>query len=212
MSTVLVVDDDRTVVRLVQKALEGSGVGIRMASDAEGGRIALEECKPDMLLLDVRLPDASGLELARQIRAVDPKLPVAFITVADDSDTAIEAMKLGAYEFLLKPLDVGRVRDVVGRALETRRLMQVPVKLGGAEAANGRSQAGNNAGGHDEDVLVGRSRQLVEVYKEVGRVAEQDVPVLICGESGTGKEWWPGRSTSTAAATTARFWRSTAPR
>ncbi len=128
------------------------------------------------------LPDGFGLEVAKQVRAIDPRLPVTFITISDDSDIAIEAMKLGAYDFLLKPLDVSKVQHVVERALEIRRMMQVPVEIadeGGPERAHP---------GREQDLLVGRSPAILTVYKEIGRVAAQDVSVLICGESGTGKE------------------------
>jgi two-component system nitrogen regulation response regulator GlnG len=95
----------------------------------------------------------------------------------NDSDTAIEAMKMGAYDYLLKPLDVRQVKSLVDRALETRRLMNSPVKLHETEPDS-----------EESDVLVGRSPKMLEVYKQIGRVAAQDVTVLIRGESGSGKE------------------------
>src|SRR6185295_2536761 len=109
--------------------------------------------------------------------AIDAKLPVIFITVGGTSDTVIEAMKLGAFDYLLKPLDIGRVQEVVGQALEVRRLMHVPVRVQGhgTDEANG-------------DSLIGRTPEMQDVYKAIGRVAPRDVTVLILGESGTGKE------------------------
>src|SRR6185295_647953 len=118
--------------------------------------------------------DISGLEAARQIQALDPKLPVVFITGGGTSSTAIEAMKLGAYDYVLKPLDLDRLRTQVKQALEMRRLMRVPVVLPDAP------QAGDQA-----EFLVGQSPAMLEVYKAVGRVASQDVTILILGESGT---------------------------
>jgi two-component system nitrogen regulation response regulator GlnG len=102
---------------------------------------------------------------------------VIFITGLSGSETAIEAMKLGAYDYLLKPLDMPKLRELVERALEIRRLMNVPVELP-------REEAGAQAG----DQLIGRSLVMQEVYKAIGRVAPQNVPVLIHGESGTGKK------------------------
>lgn len=177
MSSLLVIDDDRTVLLLVKKAFADSDLEIHCASDAESGMAALREHKPDVLLLDILLPEISGMELAREIRAIDIRLPVIFITATNDSDTAIEAMKMGAYDYLLKPLDVRQVRALVERALETRRLMNSPVRLQEAEPDS-----------EDSDVLVGRSPKMLEVYKQIGRVAAQDVTVLIRGESGSGKE------------------------
>ncbi|BBO35785.1 sigma-54-dependent transcriptional regulator [Lacipirellula parvula] len=177
MASLLVIDDDRTVLLLVKKAFADSDVEIHTASDAESGMAALREHKPDVLLLDILLPEVSGMELAREIRAIDLRLPVIFITATNDSDTAIEAMKMGAYDYLLKPLDIRQVRSLVERALETRRLMNSPVRLQEAETDS-----------EDSDVLVGRSPKMLEVYKQIGRVAAQDVTVLIRGESGSGKE------------------------
>jgi DNA-binding NtrC family response regulator len=177
MSTLLVIDDDRTVLLLAKKAFHDSDVEVITASNAADGMVALREQKPDAMLLDIMLPEISGIELAHEIRQVDTRLPLIFITAMNDSDTAIEAMKMGAYDYLLKPLDVRQVRSLVERALETRRLMNSPVRLQEAEADS-----------EESDVLVGRSPKMLEVYKQIGRVAAQDVTVLIRGESGSGKE------------------------
>ena len=130
MQTVLVVDDDRTVLSLVKSALRELDINLVTADNAEQALIEFKEHQPDALLLDVMLPDNSGLEIAHQIRESDPRLPVTFITISDDSEIAIEAMKLGAYDILLKPLDVEKVKTIVERSLEIRRMMQVPVKNG----------------------------------------------------------------------------------
>ena len=179
MSIVLAIDDDQTVLQLVHKAIEDSGANLLTAQRREG-LDAIRRHSPDVLLLDISLPDASGLELIGQVRVIDPKLPIAFITVSDDSHTAIEAMKCGAYDFLIKPLSLERVRHVVKRALETRRLMEVPVKIPELD------KTGDEINEHD--ALIGHSPAMLDVYKEIGRIATQDVSVLICGESGTGKE------------------------
>lgn len=178
MPKLLVVDDDRAVLRLIEKALaEFSDLTILTASDAESGLRALTQERPDVVLLDILLPETTGIEIAEKIRKFDIKLPVIFITAVNDSDTAIEAMKMGAYEYLLKPLDLEQVRHLVQRALETRRLMQAPVLLPETDHVAG-----------DGDAMVGRSPPMLEVYKQIGRVAAQNVTVLIRGESGTGKE------------------------
>jgi len=127
MHKVLVIDDDRSVLRLVERALSDIDVELFSAETAQEGMALLKEVNPDTLLLDIMLPDKTGLELAHEIRNFDAKLPVVFITVSDDSDVAIEAMKLGAYEYVLKPLGIEQIQDLVERSLETRRLMQAPV-------------------------------------------------------------------------------------
>ncbi len=182
MPAVLVIDDDRTVQSLVRRAVRDMDLTMLTAGTAAEGLACLRAQTVDALLLDVMLPDGSGLELAQEVRAIDPRLPVTFITVSDDSDVAIEAMKLGAYDFLLKPLEVAKVQDIVERALEMRRMMQVPV------AVADEARTAEETPSADADLLVGRSPEMLAVYKEIGRVAAQDVAVLICGESGTGKE------------------------
>ena len=179
MAHILTIDDDRTVLRLVEKAFAETDFQITTCSTAEEGLPLLVDGKVDVCLLDIMLPEMNGLELARKIRSIDAKLPVIFITSMDDSDTAIEAMKLGAYEFITKPLDIQQVQDLTEKALDARRIMRAPVTF---------EQTSDGAFGDEGDQLVGKSPKMVEVYKQIGRVAAQNVPVLIRGESGTGKE------------------------
>ncbi|MEM7782644.1 MAG: sigma-54 dependent transcriptional regulator [Planctomycetota bacterium] len=179
MPKILAIDDDRTVLRLIEKAFENvDDAELTTAMTAEEGLPLITNGEVDVCLLDIMLPEMNGLELARKIRSLDARLPVIFITSMDDSDTAIEAMKLGAYEFCTKPLDITQVQDFVERAMQARRLMRSPVTF--QESDELRIDEG--------DQLVGKSPQMVEVYKQIGRVASQMVPVLIRGESGTGKE------------------------
>jgi DNA-binding NtrC family response regulator len=128
-------------------------------------------------LLDLRLPDQSGLEVYHQLRRLDARIPVIFVTLAKGADAAIEAMKQGAYDYLFKPLDLQQLRRVVGEALEVARRMRQPAVV--AETAPDPDMEG---------AIVGSCPALREVYKAIGRVAAQNVPVLITGESGTGKE------------------------
>ncbi|MBI1345326.1 response regulator [bacterium] len=176
-TTVLVIDDDRSVHHLVTRSLEKVQLNVITASDGATGLALVGSERPDVVLLDIRLPDISGLELFAQIRALDRKLPVIFVTADAESDTAIEAMQLGAFDYLRKPLDLGQLNDLVARAAETRRLMSVPVAIPTRGTQEGPG-----------DSFVGSSPAMLEVYKTIGRVAAQDVTVLIRGESGSGKE------------------------
>jgi two-component system nitrogen regulation response regulator GlnG len=177
MSSVLVIDDDRATLHLMRQTFKDSDLVVLTAQSASNGLEVLAEQHPDVVLLDVMLPDMSGLEAYENIKRLDPRLPVIFITAGGSSDTAIEAVKIGAFDYLLKPLDLERVRTLVNQALDMRRLMHVPVTLPGL------------AEEHDhDDRMVGCSPQILDVYKAIGRVAPQDVTVLIRGESGTGKE------------------------
>jgi DNA-binding NtrC family response regulator len=177
MPRLLVIDDDRSVLRTIEHVFRDDALEVDSAPSAEEGLARLRVSGADVLLLDILLPEMSGLELFRQVQTLDRRLPVIFITSSGSSDTAIEAMSLGAYDYLLKPLDLGRLRDVVARALEIRRQMNVPVEIPAPEST-----------ALDGDLLVGRSPLMQAVYKSIGRVAPQDVIVLIRGESGTGKE------------------------
>jgi two-component system nitrogen regulation response regulator GlnG len=179
MATVLVIDDDRATLHMMSQAFCDTGAIVETARTAEAGLQIVAALRPDVVLLDVMLPDSTGIEVFQKIKRIDPRLPVIFITAGGTSDTAIEAVRCGAYDYLLKPLDLGRVRELVQQALEMRRRMNIQVKLPGAPIAQN---------GDADDHMVGRSPQMLDVYKSIGRVASQDVTVLIRGESGTGKE------------------------
>ncbi len=128
----------------------------------------------DVVITDMRLPGLGGLELIRELHAAKPRLPIILITGHGTTETAIEATKLGAYDYMLKPLELPQFLALVGKAVTSRRLMTEPVDLGPPGAGR--------------DALVGNSRVMQGVYKEIGRVASKPVNVLIRGETGTGKE------------------------
>ena len=178
MPSLLVVDDEPSVLQLFRRTFEKLGVTVLTAESAEQGLAVTKNQSPDVAVLDVVLPDRSGLELLRTIQEFDAKLPVIFITSGGTSATAIDAMKLGAFDYLLKPFSLSQVRGVVDRAFEVRRLMNAPVTIGGPDSMTPE----------DGDVLVGRCPAMQEVYKAIGRVASKNVTVLIRGESGSGKE------------------------
>ncbi len=139
MPILLVVDDDRAVRHLVSQAFEGTDVTVVEAATAEDGLDLLRRQAPDTVLLDINLPEMSGLEAFRAFHALDPKLPIVFVTALDSSDVAIQAMTLGAYDFVMKPLDVAALRKLVGQAIEVRRLMNVPVSVPGSTTPNDRA-------------------------------------------------------------------------
>ncbi len=139
---VLAIDDDRSLHHLVGKGFEGSEVEVIAAKDGRAGLESVERDRPDVVLLDIRLPDASGLELFRDIQTRDRRLPVVFITADSESETAINAIQLGAFDYLRKPLDLAELKEVVLRALDTRRLMNIPV----AVPIRGDHQAGGDPG------------------------------------------------------------------
>ena len=176
MTRLLIVDDERNVLYSLKKALRQDSLEILTA---ETGREAIrqaESSRPSAVILDIRLPDMSGLDVFTQLRHLDSRLPVIMITAYSTTETAIEAMKRGAYEYLLKPVDVDLLCETVDRALEVSRMAHVPTMF---EETIEESPC---------DLIVGRSTAMQEVYKAIGRIAHEDVTVLIQGESGTGKE------------------------
>ncbi len=178
MPRLLLIDDDPDLV-LAQAthALGPLGVGIGVARSGAEGLRQLEGERPDVVLLDVHLPDGTGLEFYQAIRRADARIPVIFITGTAAADTAIAAMQQGAYDYLFKPLDPAQLRRVVGQAIELARRMRTP-------AAPADVLPDDGAG----DAILGRCPAMGEVYKAIGRVARQNVTVLLSGESGTGKE------------------------
>jgi two-component system nitrogen regulation response regulator GlnG len=177
MPTLLVVDDEPAILQAFRRAFRDPAVEVLTAETAAAALELARQRRPDVIVLDVHLPDQSGLETLRQLRALDARSPVVFITGHSTTETAIEAMKLGAYEYLLKPLELSQLRQVLDRALAISRLSRVPALVADDNAVDDRA-----------DAIVGRCPAMQEVYKAIGRVAAQDDTVLITGESGTGKE------------------------
>lgn len=176
MAAILVIDDEPSILHAFRRAFQTPEYDLSTASTAARGLDLAEKDRPDVIILDLNLPDMNGIEVFRKLRAIDARAPVIFITGHGTTETAIEAMKEGAFDYLLKPLKVPQVRELVARASEISRLSREPA-LVVDDAPNGRG-----------DVLVGRSAAMQEIYKDIGRVATKDLPVLILGESGTGKE------------------------
>ena len=177
MPTLLIVDDEPSILHAFRRAFRDDSLEVLTAETAADGLDLARERRPDVAVLDVHLPDLNGLELLRRFRGLDARSPVIFISGRGDADDAIEAMKLGALDYLLKPLELRQVREVVGRALAVSRAMHVPTVVAGEGPVDERA-----------DLIIARCPAMQEVLKAVGRVADQDVTVLIAGASGTGKE------------------------
>lgn len=177
VDTILTIDDESSIRRTIVEVLQTDSLRVLTAENGEEGmRLAREE-GPAVILLDIRLGRESGMDLFQQLRAIDPKVLVVFITGHGTSDTAIETMKLGAFDYLIKPLDFRQLQQTVQQALKIARLMRTPAAV---EAEPSTAEG--------SDRLVGSSRAMQIVCKQIGRIAPQDVNVLVLGESGTGKE------------------------
>ncbi len=177
MTKFLVVDDEPADLALLKGLLDKQGHEVLTAKTAQRGLDLMRREQPEVAILDILLPDENGLEVYSQMRALDGRLPIIFVTASGSSNTAIEAMQLGALDYLTKPLNVAEVKAVIERALEVRRMTSDPVTMDPPAA-----------GPDDGDVIIGRSGPMQQVYKSIGLVASQDVTVLIRGESGSGKE------------------------
>ena len=173
MSRILVVDDDLASARTLQLHLRAEGHDTVVAHDAESGLTAATELAPDLVILDVRMPGRSGLEVLPEFKALRPAPHVIMITAFHDMDTTIEAMQQGAEDYIHKPVDI----DELDAALE---------RILGLGRSDNLVPASDVAGGRFE--MVGRSRAMKDVFKTIGLVARSNTTVLITGESGTGKE------------------------
>ena len=177
MEKVLIVDDDADIRRAFHRNLEREGLEI---VDAASGTDAIKQVavhRPDLVVMDIRMGGTNGLETLRKLRELDTKLLVVMMTAYGTTQTAIEAMKLGAFDYVLKPLDVPKLRTLIEAALKTardmRRVVSYQPLLDREDYAEG---------------IVGRSEAMQQVFKLIGQVSQSDATVLVTGESGTGKE------------------------
>jgi two-component system response regulator AtoC len=176
-SRVLVVDDDRSIRRSLEKFLGDLGYAVTTAADGQQGLDALDAVSPDVVLLDLGLPVVDGLEFLERVRGREGMPPVLVVTARDDMRSTITAMQRGAWDYLVKPIDIERLKIAVLRAVESRDLSR---RLGGLVETL--------AADFQIDNIVGRSAGMREVFKTIGRVSTSRATVLVTGESGTGKE------------------------
>jgi DNA-binding NtrC family response regulator len=177
VGTILVVEDDASLRRLTQVQLDKLGYKTRVAVDVAGGLEILRQEPVDLIISDLHLPGASGLDLLKKVRADYPETKFVIVTAYGSVNTAIEAMKSGAHDYLTKPLHPLELRSLVDRVFEQQRLLEEVQML--------RSSAVQK---HGFESLIGESTTLANVIDSASRAARTDAPVLITGETGTGKE------------------------
>ena len=176
MARILVIDDDDQLRISFSKILRQEQYDVVSAASAEAGLDIVRSTSLDLVILDVCLPGMDGITAFKAIRELEAKLPVIVITAFGTTDTAIEAIKAGAYDYLLKPFDVPEMLNLVRQAVEAGVFMRTPVEVGAPPKT------------YSPYALIGQSKEMQAVYKTIGRVAQTDATVLIRGESGTGKE------------------------
>jgi two-component system, NtrC family, response regulator HydG len=183
---ILVVDDDARIRASLLRALAPQATDVRVADTAESALAALAASRPDVLLTDMRMPGMNGLELLRLVRERAPGVDVVMMTAFDDLPTIAAAMRAGAADFLVKPLDLGQLRDVLERVFRDRDARAHSDTARSAAAASDGAVADAAAGG--TAAMVGRDARMIQIFKVIGQAAAVHANVMIRGESGTGKE------------------------
>lgn len=177
MKSVLIIDDDRLIRKTLSSHLAKQGFEVYQAEDGEEGIQKFAESCPELVLLDIRLPGSDGLEVLRKIKERNKKTYVLVMTAFDDMRTTVEAIKLGAFEYLVKPLNFIDLDLTVEKAFQVRALEEKVSYLVEEKQKE-----------YTIDNIIGRSPQIREVFKLIGSVANTRTNILIQGESGTGKE------------------------
>ena len=172
--SILLIEDDTSIAGSLKKELQAEGYDVAVEQRGDQGLARAEAGSFDVVITDLKMPGLSGLELVEHLHAARPKLPIILVTAFGTTETAIEATKLGAYDYLLKPFDMAELLDLVAKSVACNRLMSEPVEIGEARP--------------NQSAIIGNSRAMQAVYKEIGRVAATAIAVLIRGETGTGKE------------------------
>ncbi len=179
MIHLLVIDDEPLILEAIELAFPDDKVTTCLT--AQQGIDAFLKSPPDVVLCDIRLPDMSGMEAFEKMHRIDPRVPIVLMTGRGTAQTAIEAMQRGAFEYLLKPFNPNTLIALIEDAAETSRMTRTPAIV--PDAALDEQAADPTT-----DLLIGNCPAMQEVYRSIGRVARQNVTVLILGESGTGKE------------------------
>jgi len=176
--TILIIDDEKTIRWSLAEALVASGYETVDADTAANGITRFRETCPDLVLLDMKLPDGSGLDVLKAIRAEDSTVPVVMMTAYAEVEAAVDAMKHGAYDFIPKPYSVEKLRVSIANAMETERLK--------TEIAYLRSAS---SGGSFFKHFIGRSPAMQEIFEKIRKIGQSKATtILITGESGSGKE------------------------
>lgn len=175
--TLLLVDDDQSLGESFSDIFTAKGYDVTFVEDGDYALDLIEEQEFDAVVTDFEMPVLSGMELLDKTRKLRPRLPVIIMTGHSSTKRAIEATKHGAFDYLIKPVEVPDLLDAVAKAIASHRLTAKPIALGKAETDD-----------PNLDTIIGSSKEMVTVFKDIGRIASKQVPVLVSGETGSGKE------------------------
>src|SRR6266540_1603591 len=180
MNKLLIVDDDHLILQMLKDFFSKEELEIYLKRDLDSALQRIASDHPNVAILDICMPKKTGLEVLQQAKKIDPGISVIMTTGFTTTQNAIEAMKLGAYDYLTKPLDLHKLKTIVNKALECNLLNRKVRYAGKPEQISDEENA--------EDIMIGSSPEMIEIWKLVGKVADSDAAILIQGESGTGKE------------------------
>ncbi len=178
MEKILVIDDDQSIRETLTAFLKRQGYNPVSAEDGVKGIRLVKEELPEIVICDYKMPEMTGLEALEKIKEINPAIHFIMITAFDEMQTTVEAMQKGAYDFIEKPIDTDRLKIIIKRALDNKRLSE---KLDTIIEEKAEDYELKN-------ILIGKSQIMKEIYKKIGQVTDSRVTVLIQGESGTGKE------------------------
>lgn len=180
LDKLLIIDDKPSIRDVLKNLFEDEDIDVFVAPSSESGLAIIKEHRPNVALVDIMLPGKSGLEFLKEVKKIDSKIAIIIATGHNTTQNAIEAMKNGAFDYIVKPFDLLQVKEVVAKGLASNQLSR-KVKFS-------HDSSDDPDGSHDEDIMIGASPQMVDIWKKVGKVSSSNETVLIEGESGTGKE------------------------
>ncbi|MGZ4886897.1 MAG: sigma-54-dependent transcriptional regulator, partial [Candidatus Aminicenantales bacterium] len=177
MENVLIIDDEKSLLDLLSVVFKKEGYGVRTALSAAKAFEIFDKEDIDLVVTDIKMPEMNGMDVLHHVRETQPDLPVVMVTAYGSINQAVEALKAGALDYVVKPFDVEELKIIVGRGLAERRLRQENIQL--KRDLKERYSFEN---------MIGKSRAMQEIYTLIEKVASTDSTVLVTGESGTGKE------------------------
>ncbi len=177
LKRVLIIDDETAIRESLEMFLKEKGLAVSSAGTGEEGLAAYVKCRPSVIILDIRLPDTSGLDVLRRIIEIDPDAKVIMITAFHDMETTIEAMRQGAYDYIHKPVDVDELENAVTKGLRIAKTQGFRISL---------SQAGPET--DEKRRIIGHTPAMRELFKMIGLLSRNRATILIVGETGSGKE------------------------
>ncbi|MCI0469150.1 MAG: response regulator, partial [Nitrospirae bacterium] len=165
---ILIVDDEKNVLSSFRRILSEDGYEIFTASAAEEGLTAARQNAIDLLIMDIKMPGMNGLEAFSKFKEIDPAMLIIIMTAYGTVETAVEAMQLGAFDYIIKPFEIPEMKKIIERALEAARLMKTKVTY-------------EPQGEFQGDTIIGSSVKMQQVYKMIGQIAGTDLSVLLRG-------------------------------